>query len=324
MLAGEQAFDQAMKYRQEVLMPMQTQTMKMQQHQMRMQQQELAYKQQKFSLRQARKTARRQNEAMERIPEVVDQINTIIDNPNKNPFDQQRDLAKLQMQYSTVSQFSPLVNNLFSSASKAADSRYKQQENLSGMLYQAAVSGVPVDTIRQQAESDGITTPREQIAIDISEAVQKKGVDQVQKAQADLIREQEDERNKALIKSAEDDYSNVIKMSPIDIDQDFGGLLQSGDESKVAEFEDTLAKAAQNLDFAANSRAQLERLYYDYASPEKQFLLDKNPSALGRESFSDSDLYRAVLRQTRSVMRSAFKKPEAPSTISSLFTPKQP
>ena len=325
MLVGEQAFDQAMKYRQEVLMPMQMQTLKMQEQQMRMRQQDLSYKQQQFSLRQARKAARRENEAMERLPEVVDQLNSIIDRPDQNVFDQQRDIAKLQMQYQTTAQYSPLLNNLFKSASNSVSNRYKQQEEVSGMVYQAAVSGVPVDTIRQQAEADGTVTPREQIAIDISEAVQKKGIDQIKKAQDDLFREEEKERKQALIKRAEGDYSDVIKMSPVDVTEDLVFSFKNQNEAKAVKLEDMLAKATENLAFEANSRAQLERLYYDYASPEKQFILDKNPSALGKDSFSDSDLYRAVLRQTRSIIQSAFKKPEdssAPSSISSLFTPK--
>jgi hypothetical protein len=326
MLVGEQAFDQAMKYRQEVLMPMQQQTMKMQEHQMRMRQQDLAYKQQKFNLRQARKTARMENEAMERIPEVVDQLNTIIDRKDQSIFDQQKDLAKLQMQYQTSAQFSPLINNLFKSASNSLSNQYKQQEEVSGMLYQAAVSGVPVDTVRAQAERDGTVTPREQIAIDISEAVQKKGLDKVQKAQADLLREQEEQRTTALIKRAEDDYGNVIKMSPVDIGEQIeAGLLEGvGEKVDLTKLEAIATKATQDVTFEATPRFQLERLYYDYSSPEKQFFLDKNPSALSKESFSDADLYRAVLRQTRAIMQSAYKKPEGPSTISSLFTPKQP
>jgi hypothetical protein len=325
MLVGEQAFDQAMKYRQEVLMPMQQQTMKMQEHQMRMRQQDLAYRQQKFNLRQARKSARMQNEAMERIPEVVDQVTTIIDRKDQSIFDQQKDLAKLQMQYQTSAQFSPLINNLFKSASNSLSNQYKQQEEVSGMLYQAAVSGVPVDTVRAQAERDGTVTPREQIAIDISEAVQKKGLDKVQKAQADLFREQEEQRTTALIKRAEDDYGNVIKMSPIDLEEAIGGaMLGNGKEVDYTKLDGIATKATQDVTFEATPRFQLERLYYDYSSPEKQFFLDKNPSALSKESFSDADLYRAVLRQTRSIMQSAYKKPEGPPIISSLFTPKQP
>jgi hypothetical protein len=325
MLVGEQAFDQAMKYRQEVLMPMQQQTMKMQEHQMRMRQQDLAYRQQKFNLRQARKSARMQNEAMERIPEVVDQVTTIIDRKDQSIFDQQKDLAKLQMQYQTSAQFSPLINNLFKSASNSLSNQYKQQEEVSGMLYQAAVSGVPVDTVRAQAERDGTVTPREQIAIDISEAVQKKGLDKVQKAQADLFREQEEQRTTALIKRAEDDYGNVIKMSPIDLEEAIGGaMLGKGEEFDFTKLDAIATKSTQDVTFEATPRFQLERLYYDYSSPEKQFFLDKNPSALSKESFSDADLYRAVLRQTRSIMQSAYKKPEGPPIISSLFTPKQP
>ena len=326
MLMGERGFDQAMKYRQEVLMPMQQQTLKMQEQQMQMRSQDLAYKQQKFNLRRAREEARRENEAMERIPEVVDQITTIIDRKDQNIFDQQKDLAKLQMQYQTTAKFSPLISNMFNSASNSLSNQYKQQEEVSGMLYQAAVSGVPVDTVRTQAERDGTVTPREQIAIDISEAVQKKGLDKAQKDQADLSREQEEKRTTALIKRAEDDYGNLIKMSPVDIGKQIGaGLLAEGGEVDYTKLDEIATKATQDVTFEATPRFQLERLYYDYSSPEKQFLLDKNPSALSKESFSDADLYRAVLRQTRSVMQSTYKKPEGPSIISSLFiTPKQP
>jgi hypothetical protein len=325
MLAGERGFDQAMKYRQEVLMPMQQQTTQLQEHGMRMRQQELAYNQQKFNLNQARDSARRKNEAMERIPEVMDQLITVIDRKDQNIFDQQKDLAKLQMQYQTIAQFSPLINNLFNSASNSLSNQYRQQEEVSGMLYQAAASGVPVDTIRAQAERDGLLTPREEIAISVAEAVQQNGLDKVQKVQADLIRDQQEKRTTALIKRAEDDYGNLIKMSPVDIGEQIGaGLSGKGEEVDYTKLDEIATKATQDVTFEATPRFQLERLYYDYSSPEKQFLLDKNPSALSKESFSDADLYRAVLRQTRSVMQSAYKKPEGPSIISSLFTPKQP
>lgn len=318
MLVGEQAFDQAMKYRQEVLMPMQMQTLKMQEQQMRMRQQDLSYKQQQFSLRQARKAARRENEAMERLPEVVDQLNSIIDRPDQNVFDQQRDIAKLQMQYQTTAQYSPLLNNLFKSASNSVSNRYKQQEEVSGMLYQAAVSGVPVDTIRQQAEADGITTPREQISIDIAEAVSKKGVTKALKEQQEFEMKRSEDLQKARIAMGKSMIGSLKGLIPDDKSGAFegGAFLSNADDATKLDF---LQKADDTQ--KSYNRAVLESIYVESLPFDKQIELEKSPTILSK--LSDLDLFKAAYNRAMRMQRfSDAQQNLKPSSITSKFIPK--
>lgn len=318
MLAGEQAFDQAMKYRQEVLMPMQMQTMKMEEQQMRMRQQDLSYKQQQFNLRQARKAARRENEAMDRLPEVIDQLNSIIDRPDQNVFDQQRDIAKLQMQYQTVAQYAPLFNNLFNSASNSVSNQYKQQEEVSGLLYQAAVSGVPVDTIRQQAEADGITTPREQISIDIAEAVSKKGVTKALKEQQEFEMKRDEDLQEARVARGKDLIGSLKELIPDEKSGSFEGaaFLSATDDDTTLDF---LQKADDSQ--KAYNRAVLESIYVETLPLDKQIELETSGRSLSE--LSDIDLFKGAYNRAMRMQRSSdAQQNRKPSLITSKFIPK--
>lgn len=315
MLTGERGFDQAMKFRQDVLMPMQQHTMKMQQHQMNMRQQELAYKDQKFKLRQARISARRENEAMDRLPEVINQINGILDDPDKGVFDQQRDLAKLQMQYTPIAKFSPLVNNLFNSASKSVDARYKQQESVSGFLYQAAVSGVDPDTVRQQAEADGVVTPREQISIDIANSRTKVAAAKTEEERQKLEREQSEKLEKARVTEGKDIITSLLKIVP-DAQDVFGsGDFLNADNAKI--LKEHLAKA--DKDQAAYHRSILESAYYRSLPFDKQLELDMSGKSL--DDFTDHQLFNAAYNRASRMQIPASLKQNKPSIIASKFMP---
>lgn len=116
MLVGEQAFDQAMKYRQEVLMPMRMQTMKMQQHAMSMRAQDLAYEKQKFDLMQSRQKAKSQLDFMEKLPDLMARLEGITSDPEKDSYTATKELISLQMEYLPSAQHNPLVGNLFNFA----------------------------------------------------------------------------------------------------------------------------------------------------------------------------------------------------------------
>ena len=316
MLTGERGFDQAMKFRQDVLMPMQQHTMKMQQHQMNMRQQELSFKDQKFKLRQARISARRENEAMDRLPEVINQINGILDDPDKGVFDQQRDLAKLQMQYTPIAKFSPLVNNLFNSASKSVDARYKQQESVSGFLYQAAVSGVDPDTVRQQAEADGVVTPREQISIDIANSRTKIAAAKTEEERQKLEREQSEKLENARITEGKDIITSLLKVVP-DAKDLFDGAGGQLTDKGIEKMQGILDEADE--DQATYHRSILESAYYRSLPFDKQLELDMSGKSLS--DFTPHQLFNAAYNRASRMQIPASLKKNKPSIIASKFMP---
>jgi type II secretory pathway pseudopilin PulG len=321
MLMGERGFDQAMKYRQEVIMPMQMQTMKMQQQAMSLQQQELAYKQQKFQLRRARKTARRENEALEKIPEVIESISNISNDPSKDNFAQQRDLAQLQLKYASVSQFSPLVTNLFNSATRSIDNQSKMRERNDGKIYQAAVSGVSPEKIAQLANLDGYVSPSDEIAMEIARASKEKGFAKTQKELSDFQFEQQKEYLKAQQSEAESILKNVIDMSPAEVASDLtaGGTLSA---AGIEAMNSADKISSQELTFGGRERAQLETSYLQLLPPQDRMRIESSDS-LDRANFPDKDLYRAVLRRASSMANPvlASRSTEQKPSLSSKFIP---
>lgn len=119
MLAGEKGFDQSMKYRQDVLMPMRMQTMKIEQHAMSMKRQEIAFESQKLGLQKARKDAQRQNEALEYAPKIDSLVNGILDDDTLSPLEQQEELNRSLVDYSSVIAYSPVLASKVTAAEKA-------------------------------------------------------------------------------------------------------------------------------------------------------------------------------------------------------------
>lgn len=119
MLAGERDFDRAMKYRQDVLMPMQMQTMKIEQHAMSMKRQDLAFETQKLGLQKARKDAQRQNDALEYAPKIDSLVNGILNDDTLSPLEQQEELNRSLVDYSSVIAYSPVLSSKVTAAEKA-------------------------------------------------------------------------------------------------------------------------------------------------------------------------------------------------------------
>lgn len=115
-LVGDRAFDQAMKYRQEVTLPMRANSMKRRQ-------QELAYESQKLDLQKARKAAQNQNDALEFRPQIDSLINGILDDETLSPLEKSEELSRGQMTYAPQLIHSPVISSIFGAAFKAADSQ---------------------------------------------------------------------------------------------------------------------------------------------------------------------------------------------------------
>ena len=168
MLMGERGFDQAMKYRQEVLMPMQQQTLKMQEQQMQIRSQDLAYKQQKFNLRRSREAARRDNEAFAMKPVIDEKINSLLDDEVMSTDDKMAELGKLSLSVapyltrdSPLTQMFSVTSGIFQSQAaseqkKKAEALRKEQETL-GLVDLASKIG-KFDLAEELAGADGIST----------------------------------------------------------------------------------------------------------------------------------------------------------------------
>ena len=193
MLAGERGFDEAMKYRQEVIMPMQTHTMKMQQHTMAMRQQELSYEKQKMDLQKARRDAQRQNEALEFSPKIESLVNGILDDETLSPLQKSEQLNRNLVDYSSVISYSPILSSKFGAAFKAIGSqksiedkaeqdRLKEQNKYLDAIKIAASAG-DIDLVNELASMDDEVTPMERALQSGAEAAKSKLVASTLKAQ---------------------------------------------------------------------------------------------------------------------------------------------
>lgn len=116
MLVGEQAFDQAMKYRQEVLMPMRMQTMKMAQQQQAMDMQDLAYRRQQFEFDQVRKKAVADNEALAMRPIINDKVNSILEDKTLDTNQKIVEIGKVSLSVAPNLGASSPLNQMFRTA----------------------------------------------------------------------------------------------------------------------------------------------------------------------------------------------------------------
>ena len=147
MLAGERGFDQSMKYRQDVLMPMRMQTMKIEQHAMSMKRQEIAFESQKLGLQKARKDAQRQNEALEYAPKIDSLVNGILDDDTLSPLEQQEELNRSLVDYSSVIAYSPVLASKVTAAEKAIGA----QQSIEDQKKKDALQ-VKQDKLREEAK----------------------------------------------------------------------------------------------------------------------------------------------------------------------------
>lgn len=136
MLMGERGFDQAMKYRQEVLMPMREMTMKMEDRERRIRRDELAYKQQKLAFRQQRDAIRREREYSNSIPMIEDRLREIRTSDD-TPMEKREAFTDLAMSNIALINASPTISSLFNFQDKLMQNRMaadaKQQQKIQGM-----------------------------------------------------------------------------------------------------------------------------------------------------------------------------------------------
>jgi len=168
MLAGERGFDQAMKYRQEVLMPMREQTLNLYRTQQQIRSQDLAFEQQQFAFQQAREKAKRENEAFAMKPVIDEKINSLLDDEVMSTDDKMAELGKLSLSVapyltrdSPLTQMFSVTSGIFQSLAaseqkKKAEALRKEKETL-GLVDLASKIG-KFDLAEELASADGIST----------------------------------------------------------------------------------------------------------------------------------------------------------------------
>ncbi|MBV33336.1 MAG: hypothetical protein CMK36_07895 [Porticoccaceae bacterium] len=128
MLMGERDFDQAMKYHQEVIMPMQAQTMKMEQHAMSMQAQDLANKKLNSTLMQSMQKAKNEAEAHQMIPDFVDAQLGMANDPSKDAFEKTQGIAAIYAQLPPSALTNPAITAVFGAANSMAQAQFNSEK----------------------------------------------------------------------------------------------------------------------------------------------------------------------------------------------------
>jgi hypothetical protein len=128
MLMGERGFDQAMKYRQETLMPMQMHTMKLEQHQMASESHRMSQETQSFRLEESRRRAKDEAEAHQMIPDFVDAQLGLANDPSKDPFEKAQGIAALYSQLPSFALTNPAVSAVFGAANSITQSQFNAEK----------------------------------------------------------------------------------------------------------------------------------------------------------------------------------------------------
>jgi len=321
MLTGDTGFNQAMDYRQKVLMPMRQQTMKMEQHAMSMQRQDLAYEAQKFSLAQSRQKAKSQLDFMEKLPDLMSQLDAITNDPEKDSYTATKDLIGLQMQYAPSMQHNPLIGTLFTSANNALNADRIRQEK--------------EDREAEKAESRKfglMTMAAQQGATDLTKKLAGPEVDDAEQAYiglSDVFKDAKDAKTKAAYDKlmAETEAAAIGKVDARY--KEFESILkgmttkstQNQWENMTApkaggDIQQIVNKVSDGFDIGKANKIRLQELYVDVMARsgiqvDKEALKDANVEDLFRSTYSKVLEQRRILGQ--------YGQPEKASTINTGF-----
>ena len=321
MLTGDTGFNQAMDYRQKVLMPMRQQTMKMEQHAMSMQRQDLAYEAQKFSLAQSRQKAKSQLDFMEKLPDLMSQLDAITNDPEKDSYTATKDLLGLQMQYAPSMQHNPLIGTLFTSANNALNADRIRQEK--------------EEREAEKAESRKfglMTMAAQQGATDLTKKLAGPEVDDAEQAYiglSDVFKDAKDAKTKAAYDKlmAETEAAAIGKVDARY--KEFESILkgmttkstQNQWENMTApkaggDIQQIVNKVSDGFDIGKANKIRLQELYVDVMARsgiqvDKEALKDANVEDLFRSTYSKVLEQRRILGQ--------YGQPEKASTINTGF-----
>jgi hypothetical protein len=320
MLAGERGFDQSMKYRQDVLMPMRMQTMKIEQHAMSMQRQDLAYETQKFSLAQSRQKAKSQLEFMEKLPDLMSQLDAITNDPEKDSYTATKDLLGLQMQYAPSMQHNPLIGTLFTSANNSLNvDRIRQEKEEReaekaesrkfGIMTMLAQQGATEQT---RAAAGPVVDDAEQSYIELSD-VFKDAKDAKTKAESDKLTAAANSAAIAKVaaryKSDESALRSMTTKSTQNQWENMTAPKAGGDIQQIVD------KVSEGFNFKEEDKITLQELYVD--------VMRRSGIAVNREAVENAntkDLFRSTVAKVleQQTILGQYGQPKKASTIETL------
>ena len=323
MLLGERGFDQAMKYRQEVIMPMQAHTMKMQSHAMSMQAQDLANEKLKFDIMQSRQKAKSQLDFMEKLPDLMGQIEGITSDPEKDSYTATKDLIGLQMKFLPSAQHNPLISNLFNFAGNSInvdrirqekeDRKAKEAESRKfGRMSQLAQVGA-VDAIIAAAGEE--IDPEEQDYVSLGQTYKSAGAAKTKAASdkaaaaaesaaigraSSTFKSYESALRGMTVKSTQTDWSNMTAPT-------------AGDIKQISN------QVSEGFDIGKANKQELAATYIDVMrrfgrNPDKALVLEAAEN-------DTENLYRETLEKVLEQQRlfGQYGQPETTSTVDTIF-----
>ena len=323
MLMGERGFDQAMKYRQEVIMPMQVHTMKMQSHAMSMQAQDLANEKLKFDLMQSRQKAKSQLDFMEKLPDLMSRIDGITSDPEKDSYTATKDLIGLQMEYLPSAQHNPLIGNLFNFAGNSInvdrirqekeDRKEKEAESRKfGRMSQLAQVGA-VDAIIAAAGEE--IDPEEQDYVSLAQTYKSAGAAKT-KAAADKAAAAAESAAIGRASSTFKSYESALRGMTVKSTQtDWSNMTAP----TVGDIKQISNQVSEGFDIGKANKQELAATYIDVMrrfgrNPDKALVLEAAEN-------DTKNLYRETLEKVLEQQRlfGQYGQPETTSKVDTIF-----
>jgi hypothetical protein len=252
---------------------------------------DIAFQQQQMALERQAEEARRQREALERTPDVTKGLTSILDDPAKDDATKAAEIARFRMDNAGIATVSPTIQSLFDTAENTLAVRQKEKERVSGLAYALMQTG-QVDAVKRVLKDSDSPLAREYI--DAAQAIadaNKANMEMKGAAESDkLMREQAEK-----MRTEEAGYlggylTTLRRMAPDAADEEGAvGTLKGKPDT-------TTTATARPFNFTTADRVELEEM-----------MRDLNPmyedADISRKVISDENLYRDVLRSTKSKMR---------------------
>ena len=274
-------------YTQSIL-PLQEENMKMANNLLNLQQQELAYERSQLALATARRRSKMELDAMGKMPQISARLGEIAQDPSTDSFEKMKEINQLKMNFASTLQYSPAMQDMFSSAAGMVQSDLNKQKydeaekrRSQGAIYQIAQLGCDVEPyITDPASEGGATvTPNERVYQGLSQEMRGRETLKKETALA-KARQDADQRFRTDRKAVLKDFSATLKGLDV-IDDDFVANFDRTGQTQMPQIKDT------SLEYDAKSRQQLE---------EMMFALNPSLDEEFVRQASNEDLTRATIR----------------------------
>ena len=305
-----QAIDQQMQ-------PQREQQMKLVNNMLNLQQQELAFERSQLALDSARRKSKMEVDAMGQLPALSNRLEEIYSDGSKDAFQKTKEIAQVKMGYATTLQFSPAMQDMFSSASSAvqadaASERQKQAEakTITGSAFQIAQQGGDVESLLTDPDSQGganITAGERAVQV-LSDTAKKRSKDSLERDRIALERGQKEKQDAALKRDLIRAQDTLNKLDVVEQGDMFERLIAARERGEEIDFSNLPEPKDTSFDYTQESLQDLQEL-----------MLNLNPS-LDEDFVRNADpeqLRRAALRTTFKKLKELSPVAPAPSPAAS-------